>query len=175
MMYVLQSPQVKTVKRLRAWQFLCLLQTKDSTPHSNRSSIRLTIALLKVTADIISTGDQGKVSYLILADQSKSFDLIDHDLLPMKLSPNELEGIALKWFSSYVDDSRYVKIENIVSLQILSKGVPLGNIVTWSCLFCCLHFRSLLTKVIHAGNSQLFNQLIPVDINLVITEINRHL
>ena len=89
-------------------------------------------ALLKVTNDILLSGDEGKVSVLTLLDLSAAFDTIDHSILCNRLNFNfGMCGIVLDWFKSYLTNrSQAVLIHgNTSNFNPLNFGVPQGSVL----------------------------------------------
>ena len=72
---------------------------------SNQHIIHSTeTALLKVTNDLLSAMDEGKISVLVLLDLSASFDTIDHKiLLHHRHHVFEFGDTVLTWFQSYLN------------------------------------------------------------------------
>ncbi len=96
--------------------FLCgnnildIFQSGFRTKHSTES------ALLKVTNDILLSIDSGKSVALMMLDLTAAFDTLDHAILIKRLRDYVgIKGVALKWFSSYLQDRKcLVKIGNLV-------------------------------------------------------------
>ncbi len=82
-------------------------RTKHNTPS----------ALLKVTNYILISINCGKSVALIMLDLTAAFDALDHAILIVRLRDYVgIKGVALKWFSSYLQDRTCsVKIGNHVS------------------------------------------------------------
>ncbi len=60
-------------------------------------------ALVRVHNDILTAMDRRDCVLLILLDLSAAFDTLDHDLLLKRLNTRcGVEGVALKWFESYL-------------------------------------------------------------------------
>lgn len=65
-------------------------------------------ALLKVSNDILLTGDSGNHSVLVLLDLSAAFDTVDHAVLLTRLEHCAgITGSALEWFNSYLLNRRF--------------------------------------------------------------------
>ena len=63
------------------------------------------IALLKVTNDLLSVMDDGKISVLVLLNLSAAFDTTDHEILPHRL--HNVFGFGhtvLSWIQSYLEN-----------------------------------------------------------------------
>ena len=66
-----------------------------------------------------------------LCDLSKTFDVIDHDILLSKMNNYGIRGLANDWFKNYLSGrQQYVDIDGVTSnkgqIQI---GVPQGSIL----------------------------------------------
>ena len=89
-------------------------------------------ALLRVYNDTIKSIDQKKVVALILLDLSAAFDTINHKILLKRLSSKYgVSSVALKWFSSYIQNRQQkVKINRESSDELeLPCGVPQGSVL----------------------------------------------
>ncbi len=105
---------------------LDIFQSGFRTKHSTES------ALLKVTNDILLSIGSGKRVALMKLDLSAAFDTLDHAILIECLRDYVgIKGVALKWFSSYLQDRTcLVKIGNHVSSSAsITWGVPQGLIL----------------------------------------------
>ena len=60
-----------------------------------------TLALIEIADNILWGLDQGKHVAGIYMDLSKSFDIVDHELLLQKLHHHGIRGLPLQWFKSY--------------------------------------------------------------------------
>ncbi len=87
-------------------------------------------ALIKVKNDILSAIDKGQVVLLLSLDLSAAFDTIDRHILIYRLSTRlGIEGVALSWFMSYLDDwSLCVEIKGKHSVVATNTvGLPQGS------------------------------------------------
>ena len=89
-------------------------------------------ALLRVLNDILRSADSGDLTLLVLLDLSAAFDVIDHELLLLRLQ-NEvgISGTALTWFHSYLADrTQRVFVNGASSTDTpLTCGVPQGSVL----------------------------------------------
>lgn len=89
-------------------------------------------ALLKISNDILTSMDRGKVTALTLLDLSAAFDTIDHQILLQRLEGwFGVSGAALNWFSSYLNNrSQRIKLGDCLSSEVpLQFGVPQGSVL----------------------------------------------
>ncbi len=87
--------------------FLAHNQHFDIFQSGFRSQHSTETALVRVTNDLLLSGDSGNLSILLLLDLSSAFDTVSHNLLLMRLSEIGISGDALAWFSSYLTDRQY--------------------------------------------------------------------
>ena len=80
---------------------------------------------------ILKGFDDGLVTGMILIDLQKAFDTINHDILLKKLSIIVFSDHIVKWFQSYLSNSKFmVNLENSFSeVSNISCGVPQGSIL----------------------------------------------
>ena len=104
----------------------CDVQSGYRTGHSCET------LLVKMSDDIIKSIDHKNLVAVVLLDLSAAFDVLDHNLLLGKLkSLYGIDGIALKWFDSFLKNRSFsVKVNNETScLGIVIYGVPQGSIL----------------------------------------------
>ena len=80
---------------------------------------------------IISAIDKNNFGLGIFMDLSKAFDIVDHEILLYKLKHYGIRGMALKWFTSYLNNrSQYTFFANCSSnYSQINPGVPQGSIL----------------------------------------------
>ena len=81
--------------------------------------------------DIMLSLDQRKAVSLVLLDLSAAFDTIDHKMLLDRLSNIGVQGMAHKWFQSYLHNRHQsVIIKGVKSKSVpLRYGVPQGSVL----------------------------------------------
>ena len=93
---------MKIVERLvqsQLYHYLSYNHLLSPSQHGFRPRHSTETALMTVTDRILTATDCGEVTLLCLIDLSKCFDVIDHNILLMKL---QLYGVDTTWFSSYL-------------------------------------------------------------------------
>ena len=88
-------------------------------------------ALMDLLDKIISAIDKDSFGLGIFMDLSKAFDIVDHEILLYKLKHYGIRGMALKWFTSYLNNrSQYTFFANCSSnYSQIKHGVPQGSIL----------------------------------------------
>ena len=89
-------------------------------------------ALLKVTNDLLSAMDDGKISVLVLLDLSAAFDTIDHEILLHRLhNVFGFGNTVLSWCQSYLENrSQIVTVHGKHSTPAsLRHGVPQRSVL----------------------------------------------
>ncbi len=124
----------------RLWDFLLVNKIIFEDQHGFVKSRSTTSAIFSLTNDIVAQLDSKNHSSGVFFDLSKAFDMVDHDLLLIKLDTMGVRGVALSWFSSFlkgrkqvvempaVDDVGYLK-QIRSSEALVSRGVPQGSIL----------------------------------------------
>lgn len=104
-------------------------------------------ALAKVTDDIITASDDGRITAMILLDYSKAFDKINHELFCAKLNYYGFSTGAVEFVKSYLCNRRQiVSISNSFSSSaFILAGVPQGSIL--GPLFFLIYTTDILNKI----------------------------
>ena len=125
----------KVVERVVADQLQALLdETNALDPF--QSGFRLChgteTALVTMFDDLLREGDRGKMSLLVLLNISATSDTVDHGILLGKLSELGIDGLALAWLHSFLEDcpQRVQLGENFSALWSLNCGVLQGSIIS---------------------------------------------
>lgn len=171
----------KLLERIVCEQLRSYLQRNDILPPLQsgfRKHYSTATALSRVTSDVARAIDDSKVTFLVLLDYSKAFDIVDHDLLVSKLIYYGCSGPTLEWFSSYLDGRmQQVKFSGVLSSKLkLSRGVPQGSILG-PLLFSI--FTADLPKVIlrsnhhlYADDTQIYMSCRPCDADATVADLN---
>ena len=88
-------------------------------------------ALLEATDSWAWNIDKGLVNSVVFLDLKKAFDTVDHNILLSKLQYYGIEGVELKWFSSYLKNrSQVCSVNGFQSEELsITCGVPQGTIL----------------------------------------------
>ena len=110
-----------------------LEESGQHEPHQSayRSAHSTETDLVRVSREILSALDRREGVFLVLLDLTAAFDTIDRELMLNRLSNIGVEGTALKWFSSYLQDRHQsVSISGSTSKSMpLRFGVPQGSVL----------------------------------------------
>uniref|UniRef100_A0A669CY28 Reverse transcriptase domain-containing protein n=1 Tax=Oreochromis niloticus TaxID=8128 RepID=A0A669CY28_ORENI len=89
-------------------------------------------AFLRVLNDLLVSTDSGRSVVLVLLDLSSAFDIVDHNILLLRLEHTVgIRGTALNWFKSYLADRLFsVNLGNFSSSSVPVRcGVPQGSVL----------------------------------------------
>ena len=109
--------------------------TKNSLFKNNQYGFRANHSTEYATMEFVDRAmyeiDNGKIPFSVLLDLSKAFDTLDHQILLNKLKHYGIQGIYLKWFSSYLSNRvQFVSYKGKLSdPQNLTTGVPQGSVL----------------------------------------------
>lgn len=170
----------KVFEKIISTQICEYLETKNILPPEQsgfRKKHGTNTALLKVLNDVSSAWDRGNCTVMILLDQSKAFDLVNHSLLVAKFQYIGFDEVALSWVKNYLHSraQRVVINKNnaFSTTQNINTGVPQGSILG-PILFAIFIFdlpRVLSESLIHlyADDIQLY---FPISINNTISSFH---
>ena len=99
--------------------------------HAYRSHHSTTTCLFQLTEAALKNIDEGYFVAIAALDLSKAFDSLAHDLILQKLLDMDMDGTAVKWIQSYLQQRKQVvKFGKIVSdEETVESGVPQGSIL----------------------------------------------
>ena len=138
-------------------------------------------AIVRITNDILSSNDSGKVTALVLLDLSAAFDTIDHEILLSRLQTDMgITGTALSWFRSYLTGRSQVVscAGHTSSSRRVTCGVPQGSVLG-PLLFCI--YTQPLEKIIqrhnlsfhfYADDTQLYFSFDPSEAQTAVAKLN---
>lgn len=124
----------KFIEKIVAYQLKIFLEQNNILPGLQsgfRNKHSTQTALMKVTDDIGRAIDNSELTFLILLDQSKAFDVVNFELLLAKLKFIGFDNLALIWFKNYLyGRMQCVKYDDNYSDYITTRsGVPQGSIL----------------------------------------------
>ena len=133
-------------------------------------SFILQTALCKIHDDLVSNTCRGKASILVLLDLSTVFDTVDHRLLLSHFSDCGVEGTALSFLESYLENrEQSVAIgesrSEPTALLWCSAGLCPWSSIVYSVHWYLLFFWKLMELVItfFADNTQLYIMVEDID------------
>ncbi|XP_031339427.1 uncharacterized protein LOC116167944 [Photinus pyralis] len=130
----LLSPFAKVFEKIIASQITRYFENSHITPvyqSAYRKKYSSNTALMKVINDISHSYDKSLCTILILLDQSKAFDLVNHELLIAKLKHLGFDDNSVSWFTAYLNcRSQRVRISHrSSSFARIKRGVPQGSVL----------------------------------------------
>ena len=109
----------KIIERVYLRQILEHIQINNLVNHSHHGGLRgksTQSILTEVHDNLVETLEAGEDAALVLVDQSKAFNIIDHDILIGKLKIIGFTNQAIQIIQDYLSDRRqYVSIQNAKS------------------------------------------------------------
>ena len=106
-----------------------LLYTHQYGFQPNKSTVH---PLLNIVNYITSALNNNEIAVGVFLDFKKAFDVVNHDILLLKLNKMGIKNANLQWFRSYLKDRKqYVMVNNIISdlLKEFNVSVPQGSIL----------------------------------------------
>ena len=88
-------------------------------------------ALHKITDNWLNNIEEGLITVVFYFDNTKCFDVINHDILLFKLMKYGIRGSALMWFESYLKDRMQATLlhNNLSTFLPVDCGVPQGSLL----------------------------------------------
>ena len=127
--------------------------------HSTKS------AVFKVLSDIYSEADKGRVTLLALLDMSAAFDTVDHVILLERLHFRlGFDGVALRWFRSYISRVARSAFGTVVRRPLWSwfsvvflRAVFWDQSSSWFIQQMLWPFRTSFSAHVYADDTQLYD------------------
>ncbi len=115
----------------RILEFLSLNGSLFENQYGFRPGRSCEHALLNAQNKILHALNKKEIALLLLIDFSKAFDVIEHPIMLKKLEHYGVRGIALEWFTSYLNNRKqFITINNTDSQsKQIEYGVPQGSIL----------------------------------------------
>ena len=118
----------------RTYQFLNQSNQFYNSQYGFRSHHSCEHAIAELVGNILKNKENGKTTISLFLDLSKAFDSLQHKTLLKKLEIYGIRGIALKWFTSYLENRMMsAKCRTVMSNSELSQvyktdfGTPQGS------------------------------------------------
>ena len=125
------SKILETVVKSRLLSFLSKISFFNKKQYGFIKNSNTEIAFVDLVIKLQKTLDSGKKASGIFLDITKAFDSVDCCILLKKLEKIGVRGIALKWFSEYLNNRKmFVDINNVHSQEMfVDFGVPQGSVL----------------------------------------------
>ena len=117
----LLSPFSKIFEKCLYSQLINYLNKKNLITNSQygfRSKYSYSMAVSKISSEIIKSVDDRKISCSVYLDLAKTFDAADHEILFKKMQLNGIRGITLQLFNSYLSNRKMFTLVNGISSKM---------------------------------------------------------
>ena len=126
------SKILETVVYRQLITFLNISHSLDDKQSGFKRGYSTQTVLLRLVDDVRAAMDNRLVTVLVLFDFSKAFDLVDHDLLFLKLRQKGCSDQVVNWFRSYLSGRQQAVKDpngNISSWLNVETGVAQGSVL----------------------------------------------
>ena len=125
------SKVFEKLMKVRVANYLQACDLLSDTQFGFRANRDTTDAALMFLADAYKSLDNKKTMVTAFLDLSKAFDMIDRDIMLIKLDNIGVRGPILKWFTSYLQNRKQcVAVGGSVSgFRDVTLGVPQGSVL----------------------------------------------
>ena len=137
----------KILERVLLQQMLVHLEINKLVKHNHHGAIKgkstqtIVIELYDKLMENMTKGDE---SILILLDQSKAYEIVDHDILIRKLKAIGFKGPAIDLMKSFLSDRKqYVQIQAMDSEKLLTGPQSVVQGSTVSCILFLIYVLDL--------------------------------
>ena len=139
----------KIIERILMKQLAEHLENNEIISHSHHGSVRgksTQTLLIEVYDKLLENLHNEKDSALILLDQSKAYDLVDHPILLLKLQALGLKGKTLQLMENFLQERKqYVQVQGFDSPKLLIGPQSVVQGSTMSCMLYLLYILDLPT------------------------------
>ena len=124
----------KIVERAAQQQLLVFMEESgqlNGSCHAYRKNLSTMTTLTDILDDIYQGADENKFMSMLSIDQSSAFDIVDKDILLLKLERYNIGISARRWIADYLSNrSQYVVIGTSRSRMLpVTRGVPQGSVI----------------------------------------------
>ena len=138
-------------------------------------------ALIRVQHDLIQDLSQQRACLLVLLDLSAVFDTVDHQELLRVLRSMGVDGLALRWFRSYLEGrEQVITIKSHASNPYpITSGVPQGSVLgpilftAYTASLGTLLTQHSMKYSFYADDSSVYVSFEPSDLQGAITDVER--
>ena len=137
------------------------------------------MAIMDMYDKISGAIDKNEYAIGVFIDLAKAFDTLDHNILLKKLEHYGIRGIALSWFSNYLQNRKQYVLTNNTSSHVMQVtcGIPQGSILG-PLMFILyindlMHCSNILKFILFADDTNLFFS--HKNINTLTTTMNTEL